>query len=107
MIQNRSTSDEGGAGLLAFYRTRDAARANVIDNMERFYSPRRQHSTLGHLRPVACEERMRLAYFSVHRTRGSSFARKLGHTESFARAGTLEARMVAERVRHSAIQLTG
>ena len=43
------------------YRTRDAARADVFDYIERFYNPRRRHSTLGYLSPVAYEERMRLA----------------------------------------------
>ncbi len=41
------------------YRSRDAARADVFDYIERFYNPRRRHSTLGY--PVAYEERMRLA----------------------------------------------
>ena len=43
------------------YRTRDAARADVFDYIERFYNPRRRHSTLGYLSPVAYEERQRLA----------------------------------------------
>ena len=43
------------------YRTRDAARAEVFDYIERFYNPRRRHSTLGYISPVAYEERMRLA----------------------------------------------
>lgn len=43
------------------YRTRDAARADVFDYIERFYKPRRRHSTLGNLSPVAFEERRRLA----------------------------------------------
>jgi len=43
------------------YRSRDAARADVFDYIERFYNPRRRHSTLGYLSPVAYEERMRLA----------------------------------------------
>jgi len=43
------------------YRTRGAARADVFDYIERFYNPRRRHSTLGYLSPVAFEERQRLA----------------------------------------------
>lgn len=43
------------------YRTRNAARADVFDYIERFYNPRRRHSTLGYLSPVAFEERQRLA----------------------------------------------
>jgi putative transposase len=36
------------------YRTRDDARADVFDYIERFYNPRRRHSTLGYLSPVDC-----------------------------------------------------
>ena len=38
------------------YRTRDSARADVFDYIERFYNPRRRHSTLGYLSPVQFEE---------------------------------------------------
>lgn len=38
------------------YRTRDEARADVFDYIERFYNPRRRHSTLGYLSPVAYEK---------------------------------------------------
>ena len=43
------------------YRSRDQARADVFDYIERFYNPRRRHSTLGYVSPVAFEERLRLA----------------------------------------------
>ena len=43
------------------YRTRDEARADVFDYIERFYNPRRRHSTLGYISPVAYEDKMRLA----------------------------------------------
>ena len=43
------------------YRSRDAARADVFDYIERFYNPRRRHSTLGYISPVAYETKMRLA----------------------------------------------
>ncbi len=33
------------------YRTRDDAKADVFDYIERFYNPRRRHSTLGDLSP--------------------------------------------------------
>ena len=33
------------------YRTRDEARADVFDYVERFYNPRRRHSTLGQVSP--------------------------------------------------------
>ena len=32
------------------YRTRDQARADVFDYIERFYNPRRRHSMLGYVR---------------------------------------------------------
>jgi putative transposase len=38
------------------YRTRDDAKADVFDYIERFYNPRRRHSTLGYLSPVEYEE---------------------------------------------------
>jgi putative transposase len=37
------------------YRTRDAARADVFDYIERFYNPKRRHSKLGYLSPVQFE----------------------------------------------------
>ena len=39
----------------ARYRTRDEARADVFDYIERFYNPRRRHSTLGQISPVEFE----------------------------------------------------
>jgi putative transposase len=43
------------------YRTRDDAKADVFDYIERFYNPRRRHSTLGYLSPVEYEEQANLA----------------------------------------------
>lgn len=43
------------------YRTRDEAKADVFDNVERFYNPRRRPSTLGFLSPVEYEEQVKLA----------------------------------------------
>jgi len=40
------------------YTTRDEARADVFDYVERFYNPRRRHSTLGYLSPVQFEQRL-------------------------------------------------
>jgi len=37
------------------YATRNAARADVFDYIERFYNPTRRHSTLGNLSPIAFE----------------------------------------------------
>jgi putative transposase len=43
------------------YRSRDDARADVFDYIERFYNRRRRHSTLGYISPVEFEERAMLA----------------------------------------------
>jgi putative transposase len=43
------------------YRTRDEARADVFDYVERFYNPRRRHSTLGYLAPTEFEMRAQSA----------------------------------------------
>ena len=43
------------------YSTRQDARADVFDYIERFYNPRRRHSTLGYLSPVDYEEQPKLA----------------------------------------------
>lgn len=43
------------------YRTRDEAKADVFDYIERFYNPKRRHSTIGYLSPIAFEEKMTLA----------------------------------------------
>lgn len=38
------------------YQSRDEARADVFDYIERFYNPRRRHSTLGYLSPADYEQ---------------------------------------------------
>jgi putative transposase len=38
------------------YSTRDEARADVFDYIERFYNAKRRHSTLGYLRPIDYEK---------------------------------------------------
>jgi putative transposase len=43
------------------YRTRDDARADLFDYIERCYNPRRRHSTLDYMRPVEFEEEAMLA----------------------------------------------
>ena len=39
------------------YRTRDEARADVFDYIERFYNPVRRHSTIGYISPMEFERR--------------------------------------------------
>ena len=43
------------------YRTRDQAKADVFDYIERFYNPTRRHSTLGYLSPMEFERQAELA----------------------------------------------
>ncbi|KFC69302.1 Transposase [Bosea sp. LC85] len=43
------------------YRTRDAARADVLDYIERFYNTIRRHSTIGYVSPVEFEKEVGLA----------------------------------------------
>ena len=43
------------------YRTRDEARADVFDYIERFYNPKRRHSTIGYLSPMEFESQVGLA----------------------------------------------
>jgi len=38
------------------YRSREQARADVFDYIERFYNPRRRHSTLGYVSPIEFEK---------------------------------------------------
>ena len=43
------------------YRTRDEAKADVFDYIERFYNPRRRQSTLGYVSPAEFEMQAKLA----------------------------------------------
>jgi putative transposase len=43
------------------YRTRDEARADVFDYIERFYNPKRRHSTIGYMSPMEFEMKAGLA----------------------------------------------
>ena len=43
------------------YRTRNEAKADVFDYIERFYNAIRRHSTIGYLSPVEFERRVGLA----------------------------------------------
>jgi putative transposase len=41
------------------YRTREHARADVFDYIERFYNSKRRHSTLGYVSPIQFEEALK------------------------------------------------
>jgi putative transposase len=43
------------------YRTRQAARADIFDYIERFYNPTRRHSTLGYQSPINFEQPVQVA----------------------------------------------
>jgi putative transposase len=43
------------------YRTRNDAKADVFDYIERFYNPKRRHSTIGYMSPVDFEMKAGLA----------------------------------------------
>ena len=43
------------------YRTRNEARADVFDHIERFYNPQRRHSKLGYISPMDFDARAMLA----------------------------------------------
>ena len=43
------------------YRSCDEAKADVFDYIERFYNPKRRHSTIGYLSPMAFETQAGLA----------------------------------------------
>ena len=43
------------------YRTREEAKADVFDYIERFYNPKRRHSTLGYVSPMEFEKQAKLA----------------------------------------------
>jgi putative transposase len=43
------------------YRTRDEAKADVFEYINRFYNPKRRHSTTGYLRPMEFESKLGLA----------------------------------------------
>ena len=41
------------------YRSRDEARSDVFDYIERFYNATRRHSTLGYVSPIQFEEALK------------------------------------------------
>jgi putative transposase len=48
------------------YLTRDEAKADVFDYIERFYNRKRRHGYLGNISPVAFEERNQNQFQTVH-----------------------------------------
>jgi putative transposase len=60
VIVGRHTAGDRDLGIVERcnrrrYATRQEARADVFDYIERFYNPTRRHSTLGNVSPVAFE----------------------------------------------------
>ena len=43
------------------YRSRDEAKADVFDYIERFYNPKRRHSTIGYMSRMEFERQAGLA----------------------------------------------
>ena len=43
------------------YRSRDEAKADVFDYIERFYNPKRRDSTIGYMSPMEFERKAGLA----------------------------------------------
>jgi putative transposase len=73
------------------YRTRDDAKADVFDYIERFYNSKRRHSTIGYLSPMeyerktgfaltACQPNRLQAIMSFPQARRSLFCRRSGIT---------------------------
>ena len=54
-----SLKTERTAGTM--YRSRDDTKADVFDYIERFYNPKRRHSTIGYLSPMEFERQAGLA----------------------------------------------
>ena len=48
------------------YLTRDEAKADIFDYIERFYNRKRRHGYLGNISPVAFEERNQNQFQTVH-----------------------------------------
>ena len=66
-------------------RTWDQARADVVDDIERFYTPVRRHSTIGDLSPILYEERAMKAQVTVHKTGRRPTSRTVDNADTDAR----------------------
>jgi hypothetical protein len=51
------------------YRTRDEARADMFDYIERFYNAKGRHSTIGYLSPMDFEAESRIRLAACHPNR--------------------------------------
>ena len=54
------------------YHSRNQARADVFDFIERFYNRKRRHSTTGYLNPIEFERRAEVTQATVNKTGGIS-----------------------------------
>ena len=57
----RASSPRSRPNEQRLYRTRDEARADVFDYIERFYNPKRRHLTIGYMSPMEFERQAGLA----------------------------------------------
>jgi len=85
-----------------YYNTRDAARADVFDYIERFYNPLRRHSTLGYRSPVAFEALhnlggMQLPVVVVLNDNGMSIAPNVGALSRYFNRSRLNPRFYKAR----------
>lgn len=78
---DRETRQAGRNGVDRRFQTmpsltiRDDAKADVCSYIERFYNPKRRHSTLGYVSPMEFENRLGLAELSVRKDGGSHIVR--------------------------------
>jgi putative transposase len=54
------------------YRSRNQARADIFDFIERVYNAKRRHSTMGYLSPIEFERRAEVSQAAVRETGSSS-----------------------------------
>ena len=72
------------------YCTRDAARADVVDYIERFRNTIRRHSTNGDLSSVEFEKKVGLAYCLSAKPAAGEFAIAFGRAEFGSRSRSRE-----------------
>ncbi|TCO72563.1 hypothetical protein EV655_104253 [Rhodovulum euryhalinum] len=68
VFQGSATSAGAAADVVHGCRTDWPDRADVFDYIERFYNPKRRHSKLGYLSPMAFEDRAMQTQPGVHKT---------------------------------------